>query len=112
MPNRPALFEDAGRALILTDGQINSLLRFRIDPACPALARKISNFRFFGIYDLLSSVPLRRRGVRVVTNVERNAVDARALTDERRSLRTAKSCGPGAPKSGAKLATMLIASRR
>jgi hypothetical protein len=37
------------------------------------------------------------RGVRVVTNVERNAVDARAPIDERRLSRTVKSCGPGAP---------------
>jgi hypothetical protein len=38
------------------------------------------------------------RGVRVVTNVERNAVDALALTDEQRWVRTAKSCGPGTPR--------------
>src|SRR6185437_14563631 len=37
------------------------------------------------------------RGVRVVTNVERNAVDANVPIDERHDLRTAKSCGPGAP---------------
>ena len=42
------------------------------------------------------------RGVRVVTNVVRNAVDAKALTDERQPSRTAKSCGPGAPMSGVK----------
>ena len=46
--------------------------------------------------------------IAIVTNVERNAVDGDALTDERRYPRTAKSCGPGAPKSGAKLATMLL----
>ena len=50
------------------------------------------------------------RGVRVVTNVERNAVDAMALTDERRLLRTVKSCGPDAPRSGAKLAFDAFAS--
>ena len=42
------------------------------------------------------------RGVRVVTNAERNAVDVDALTDERRCPRTAKSCGSGAPMLGAK----------
>ena len=48
---------------------------------------------------MLCSLPFRadNRGVRVVTNVERNAVDVKALSDERRSLRTVKSCGPGAP---------------
>jgi hypothetical protein len=45
---------------------------------------KIFIFRFFGSRDLLAPIPLRRRGVRVVTNVERNAVDVIALTDERR----------------------------
>ena len=33
-------------------------------------------------------------------------MDVRAPTDERQLLRTAKSCGPGAPRAGAKLATM------
>ena len=40
---------------------------------------------------------LDKRGVRVVTNVGRDAVDALATQDERRSKRTAKPCGPGAP---------------
>ena len=58
---------------------------------------------------MLCSLPFRadNRGVRVVTNVERNAVDVEALTGERRLSRTEKSCGPGAPMSGAKFATML-----
>ena len=43
------------------------------------------------------AIPLRSRDVRVVTNVERSAVDVIALTDEQRRLRTAKSCGPDAP---------------
>jgi hypothetical protein len=51
------------------------------------------------------------RGVRVVTNVARNAVDAIVLTDERRRLRTAKSCGPGAPRSGAKFSRSQSASQ-
>jgi hypothetical protein len=33
----------------------------------------------------------------IVTNVGRDAVDAMAHDDERRLLRTAKSCGPDAP---------------
>jgi len=42
--------------------------------------------------------------IAIVTNVVRNAVDGDVLTDERRYPRTAKSCGPGAPRSGAKFA--------
>src|SRR4029077_5176271 len=38
-----------------------------------------------------------KRGVRVVTNAGRDAVDALATLDERRLKRTAKPCGPGAP---------------
>jgi len=38
---------------------------------------------------------LDERGVRVVTNVRRDAVDVEALPDERRLSRTVKSCGPG-----------------
>ena len=58
---------------------------------------------------MLCSLPFRadNRGVRVITNVERNAVDVKALTDERRSLRTAKSCGPGAPMQALSLREML-----
>jgi hypothetical protein len=40
---------------------------------------------------------LDERGVRVVTNVRRDAVDARSSPDERRCTRTAKSCGPDPP---------------
>jgi hypothetical protein len=58
------------------------------------------------MYDLSRSAPARG-AIANVTNVVRNAVDVKVLTDERRPLRTAKSCGPGAPRSGAKLATML-----
>jgi hypothetical protein len=44
------------------------------------------------------SVPPRQEGrFAVVTNVGRNAVDVMVSPDERRWLRTAKSCGPGAP---------------
>ena len=38
-----------------------------------------------------------KRGERVVTIVRQDAMDAMPPRDERRSLRTAKSCGPGAP---------------
>ena len=43
------------------------------------------------------AILFRSRDVRVVTNVERNAVDVIVPTDERQGLRTAKSCGPDAP---------------
>jgi hypothetical protein len=80
---------------------------FRHCAACPALKQKILDFRFSENDGLISPFRSDTRGVRVVTNVERNAVDAKALTDERRLSRTAKSRGPGAPKSGAKFAMML-----
>jgi hypothetical protein len=57
----------------------------------------------------------RRPGPKEGTYRERHirwagdAVDADALTDERRDLWTAKSCGPGAPMLGAKLAMMHFA---
>ena len=47
------------------------------------------------------------RDVRVVTNVERNAVDVEVPIDVRHSSRTAKSCGSGAPMQALKFATML-----
>ena len=47
---------------------------------------------------ILRAVPPRQEGVRVVTNAGWDAVDADATLDERRLKRTAKSCGPGAPK--------------
>src|SRR6202012_951806 len=40
---------------------------------------------------------LDTRDVRVVTNVRRDAVDAIALSDVQCGVRTAKSCGRGAP---------------
>jgi hypothetical protein len=42
----------------------------------------------------LEQVKLR---LAIVTNVRWDAVSAQAETDERGSMRTAKSCGPGAP---------------
>src|SRR5215472_2334830 len=50
------------------------------------------------VYLVLSR--LDERGVRVVTNVERDAVDASAARDEQRPGRTAKACGPGPPMLG------------
>jgi hypothetical protein len=44
-----------------------------------------------------AAVPPGKRGVAHVTNARWDAVDAMATTDERDLLRTAKSCGPGAP---------------
>ena len=38
-------------------------------------------------------------------------MDVKAPTDERCSLRTTKPCGPGAPRSGAKFATMRFTHR-
>ena len=58
----------------------------------------------------LRSVPMRG-ALRVVTNVERNAVDVKVLLDVRLSSRTAKSCGPGAPKAGAQVQAELTGFR-
>jgi hypothetical protein len=49
-----------------------------------AIGAKIFRFVFSEIHDLLSPFRSDTRGVRVVTNVERNAVDVVAQTDERR----------------------------
>ena len=47
---------------------------------------------------MVRAVPLRQEGrIAIVTNVERDAVDADVLTDERHLSRTAKPCGSGAP---------------
>jgi hypothetical protein len=56
-------------------------------------------FFFLKIRNCVFLLPSRldKRGVRVVTNAGRDAVDALAALDERRLKRTAKSCGPGAP---------------
>ena len=53
-----------------------------------------------------------QRDVRVVTNVERNAVDVLAPTDERRVTRTAKPRGPGAPMQALSSADVMIRKRR
>jgi hypothetical protein len=81
------------------DGQITSLSVSPPRPVCPDLDAKIIRFRFFGIRDLVIPFRAGTRGVRVVTNVGRNAVDVKMLSDVRLFLRTAKSCGPGAPKA-------------
>jgi hypothetical protein len=89
---------------------------FRISLICPTgtLAKTLSTPRAKNILLFRSNhqvygrlVPLRSRGVRVVTNVERNAVDAGRADRRAARRRTAKSCGPGAPMSGVTLATML-----
>jgi hypothetical protein len=49
------------------------------------------------MHDFLSSSRFDRRGVRVVTDVGRDAMDALVSLDERRSRRTAKACGPDLP---------------
>jgi hypothetical protein len=81
----------------------------RLNLYCPVLPRKIFLLRFFRIYDLLPHIPHRHKGrIAIVTNVERNAVDAGALTDERRISRTVKSCGSGAPMQAPSLADVMI----
>jgi hypothetical protein len=65
---------------------------------CPALRQKIFRLtcRANHLYKLAPSRPARG-ALRNVTNVVRDAVDARAARDERSFSRTAKSCGLDAP---------------
>jgi hypothetical protein len=49
------------------------------------------------ISNISLTVPSHRGALRNVINAGRDAVDADALKDERRLMRTAKSCGPDAP---------------
>src|SRR5579871_4517210 len=65
-------------------GQITSLFPIAISALCPALGAKIFFFRFSEFCALLSPFHSDCRGaLRVVTNAERNAVDADVLSDER-----------------------------
>ena len=64
----------------LPDGQISSLFQISAASVCPALARKIFAFRFSENCGLTLPVPHRHKGrIAIVTNVERNAVDAKML---------------------------------
>ena len=76
--------------------------------SCPALSEQA--FLFFRIPNQ-PYAPLRSatgmRGVRVVTNVERNAVDVLALTDERRNA-DGEVVWSWRAHAGVKLATVLI----
>src|SRR5690349_16405927 len=69
------------------------------DLGCPVLRAKIFFFRFSRNWRLLCAIPPRlQRGVsRSSRHARRVAVDADVPIDERHLLRTAKSCGPGAP---------------
>ena len=68
-----------------------------LEKTCQSGARKIFRFSEATISCIVTPFRSFTRDVRVVTNVERNAVDVIVPTDERRGLRTAKSCGPDAP---------------
>jgi hypothetical protein len=64
-------------------------------------------FRLFGICDFIPAFRSGKRGVRVVTNVERNAVDAEALIDERRFCGRRNRVVLAPQRMALKLATML-----
>src|SRR5581483_10989083 len=65
-------------------GQITSLFPIAISALCPVLGAKIFFFRFSEFCALLSPFRSDCRGaLRVVTNAERNAVDANVPVDER-----------------------------
>jgi hypothetical protein len=79
------------------DGQITSISRSKLIQVCPAPCAKISLFRFSENRDLILSVPLRHEGR--TRRHERGAeCGGRECADRRTArLRTAMSCGPGAP---------------
>ena len=77
---------------------------FKLIWAVQTLVQEYFYFFFSEIAASSSAFRSDARGVRVVTNVERNAVDADVPTDERQHLRTAKSCGPGAPMQAPRFA--------
>ena len=105
-------FASALPVLFAPDGQISSIVASSLIPFVQPLREKYCCFEFSEfVLSHPRSVPARG-AYASSRNAERNAVDAKALTDERRLLRTVKSCGPGAPRSGAKLAKMPRASRR
>ena len=81
------------------DLPVGSLLRCA-GSACPALfTKKSKRFCFVAtpnqIYNPRCLVPQKGR-IAIVTNAERDAMDAGGASDEGAGLRTAKSCGPDA----------------
>jgi hypothetical protein len=67
------------------------------DLAGPAIGRKIIRFSFSPNQTYKATVPLLHEGrFAIVTNVERDAMDADSADDERHLRRTAKSCGSDA----------------
>src|SRR5882762_4850147 len=67
-----------------------------LNPVQPLL-QKYSASRFTQIKSISPAVLSHRGALRNVINAGRDAVDADALKDEQRLMRTAKSCGPDAP---------------
>ncbi|MGO8911517.1 MAG: hypothetical protein ACLQDM_19660, partial [Bradyrhizobium sp.] len=65
--------------------------------AVQSCLQKDFDIRFTQISNTSSPSRLGKRGVRVVTNVGRDAMDAAVSTRRTTLRRTAKSCGPGAP---------------
>ncbi len=60
-------------------------------------SQKYFTFQNFGFAVYWPAFRFGQRDERVVTNVERNAVDADVPIDVAAHLRTTKSCGPGTP---------------
>jgi hypothetical protein len=83
-------------AAICSPAKYNFAKRFK-PFASPGIARNFL-FRFSEIAANHNFVLRRQEGrIAIVTNVERDAMDAGSACDERGCSRTGKSCGPGAP---------------
>jgi len=78
-------------------------------PVVP-ICRRVVTLRKIGINAKSRASRLGKRDVRVVTNVRRDAMDAGGIVRRAMPLRTAKSCGPGAP--GLALSVLMMINRR
>jgi hypothetical protein len=86
--------------------------RVRSQKSCLAPPAKIFLFYRSSIGCMVSPVPHRQRGVRVVTNVERNAVDVKGLSDERLAFMDGEVVWSWRPKVWRQVGDDAFASRR
>jgi hypothetical protein len=82
------------------DGANHSML-------CPAPFAKIFRFAFDPTQLLIHLIPSQEGALAIVTDVGAGSGGRGCAFDERRVMRTVKSCGPDAPVAGVKSAMML-----